>query len=360
MKFSMKNAALSELLGKAQGCISAAAVTENLKNYKFSALETGDLVVGSADIDIAFEGTCKGIQVEEPGTVCLPAAKMNDIVRLSTDVITIDASQKTFTADVASKKAKWKIQGRDPRDFPQMVLFAPDSPKFEVPKDILLSGLKSVRHAVTKEETRANMLMVFADASGFRATDGKRVALYLADGMDEMRIPAPAVDELVRLLAMSSAKKVQVRESKGSIAFLIGGDVFTSRQLTAKFVDLKSILTAAQNKSIHKVSVPKADFARCVEQVGITVSKKGLVELKMSPGSVVLNTVDESGNTGEAEMTATVEQSATVAVDITFVIEALKVMDSDKMTISYGIDSLTNPVIFSGKSAKCLILQMRN
>lgn len=360
MKVIVKKTVLAEMVEKAQGCLSCQAVTDNLRYYYLSA-QGSALTIRSADIDIMYQGVVEQITVEAEGELCLPAAKMNDIVRLSIDTVTIDQESGGFLTTILSKNASWKIQGRDPHDFPPMPDYRKDiETAVEVPLDSLLKGLKSVKHAVTTEETRANMLMVNINEAGMFATDGKRVAIFRVEGLPPVRIPSPAIDELIRLLSMSSAKMVKVKDGEGNIAFGIGSDVFVSRQLTAKFVDLTKVLKKVEEESVNGLELAKADVVRAVEQAGITVGKKGVLDIKIGNGEVVFLTTDELGNSGSMKIPMSPGGVAkNVSIDYRFIVDALKVIEGDKVTVQYPNEGSLTAVSFRGGKVNCLILPMR-
>lgn len=210
-------------------------------------------------------------------------------------------------AGVEAGGASWTIQLPDSSAYPQLT--APSSLSFtDYPREKLLAALHSVRHAVCKDVSLANYTQVQVSKDGAgqawaTASDGNRIArAALPDFPEGFCIPAPALDDVMRLLAMKGPD-VGVAQTPKLVAFRVGHVVYTTAKRMLPFPSVDNLLKAAAND--EKLTVDAVKLKAAVRRVRIAADAgTAAMALALSPAGATLTARDE-GSSALEEVPAT-------------------------------------------------------
>lgn len=209
-------------------------------------------------------------------------------------------------AGVSGGGASWTIQLPDSTAYPELT--APHSLDFKTyQRDKLLAALHSVRHAVCRDGSLANLTQVQisriatpdeSDSMAWvTASDGNRLARAELPGFPEaFCIPAPALDDLMKLLAMKGAE-VGVAQTPKLVAFRVGHVVYTATKRMLPFPDVDSQLLKKAQANDEKLSVDAVKLRAAVRRVRIAADAgTSAMALALSPSSATLTAKDEGGS----------------------------------------------------------------
>lgn len=241
MKLSIARRDLHPPLAVVQRIVERRNTIPILSNVLLSADARG-LTLRATDLDIEIS-TRIAAEVEEPGAITVPAARLHDIVgKLADGQIRLEAAGDSASeVRLVSGRARFALQALPAIDYP--ALESGELPHaFGLPADLLAAALEGVALAISTEETRyyLNGVYVHADANllTFVATDGHRLSLVRrdcpdgADGMPGVIVPRKTVAEVSKL-CRGNPKEARLSISDTKIRFEIGDVTVSCRASTA-------------------------------------------------------------------------------------------------------------------------------
>ena len=294
MKFTIDSASFAKGLGLPLGVITLKTTIPILGNFLIEADQGGIRITGT-DLELAAISSLPA-EVKESGKACIPAKRLTEIVRsLSEDELTVTVLENHW-ASVTSGRAKFKLTGLSPDNFPTIPQSPPDS--INLPASILHTALRRTLFAVTKEESRytLNGVLLALDAQGLRlvATDGHRLALSVSPLAEQPKpqsllVPRDAATLLLRLL--SDAKDdatVTFASDDSHIFFGLGDQKLISRRLTGQFPGYEAILPKDNNLV---ATVRPEILATALHRVATLADERSnFVKLSLKPGSLEVST----------------------------------------------------------------------
>jgi DNA polymerase-3 subunit beta len=340
MKVICNRGALLEALTVAGTVVASRTPKPSLQCVKLSALDKA-LTVMATDLEVAIRYTDHQVQIDEPGEALVPADKMRDIVRESVD--------DTLSIEIAGDNAIIKGQDSNFKIFTQNVAEFPPVPDFEGEAQFSIAGghlkqlIGQTLFAAAKESSRYAFNGVLITAKGGKvslvATDGRRLAMAKGDlvsdkiGKDGVTaiIPAKALTLIDKLVDdPEEAVGFQIKENQ--ILVHTSSATLTSSLVEGQFPPFEDVIPKDCDK---KMTASTADFLAKIrlaslltteesKGVRLTFTKKGLVLSSRSPES------------GEATVNFPCKYEGTdveIGFNPTFLIEALRVVDSDEITL---------------------------
>jgi DNA polymerase-3 subunit beta len=340
MKVICNRGALLEALNVAGTVVASRTPKPSLQCVKLSAPDKS-LTIMATDLEVAIRYIDHQVQIDQPGEALVPADKMRDIVRESVD--------DTLSIEIAGDNAIIKGQDSNFKIFTQNVAEFPPVPDFEGPPQFEIAGghlkqlIGQTLFAAAKESSRYAFNGVLVNVKGKKislvATDGRRLAMAKGDlvsdnsGKDGVKaiIPAKALTLIDKLVDdPEEAVGFQIKENQ--ILVHTSSATLTSSLVEGQFPPFEDVIPKDCDK---KMTASTADFLAKIKLaslltteeskgVRLTFSKKGLVLSSRSPES------------GEATVNFPCKYEGTdveIGFNPTFLIEALRVVDSDDITL---------------------------
>jgi DNA polymerase-3 subunit beta len=340
MKVICNRGALLEALTVAGNVVASRTPKPALQCVKLSALDKS-LTVAATDLEVAIRYTDHQVQIDAPGEALVPADKIRDIVRESVDD-TISIEIAGDNAIIKGSDSQFKIFTQNVNEFPPVPDFEGD-PQFTIQGGALKQLIGQTLFAAAKESSRYafNGVLVSAKAKKVNlvATDGRRLAQAKGDlgsdsiGKDGAKaiVPAKALTLIDKLIDdPEEAVAFQIKENQ--ILVHTSNATLTSSLVEGQFPPYEDVIPRDCDK---KMTASTADFLAKIrlaslltteesKGVRLTFSKKGLVLSSRSPES------------GEATVNFPCKYEGTdveIGFNPTFLIEALRVVDSDEITL---------------------------
>jgi len=249
----------------------------NLPILSYVLIETHNssmfLTTTNLDIGITHEIP---VQIEESGTIILPARKFNDIIKeLPEDTININTKKNNLTL-IETKKCQFKLMGLSYEEFPKLPKLT-NQEIVKINQEEFKEMLSLVSFAVSYDETRyilnGILCQINKDNISLIATDGKRLAFYqkkLGQGINkslEIIIPIKTINELNRNLAEEGELLICVGASQ--ILLDLGKTQIISRLIEGEFPDYKQIIPPI---SPNKIKIDREQFLLAVRRAALLVT----------------------------------------------------------------------------------------
>jgi DNA polymerase-3 subunit beta len=340
MKVICNRGALLEALNVAGTVVASRTPKPALQCVKLSAPEKS-LTVAATDLEVAIRYTDHQVQIDEPGECLVPADKMRDIVRESVDD-TLSIETSGDNAIIKGQDSNFKIFTQNVQEFPPVPDFEGE-PQFEIAGGHLKQLIGQTLFAAAKESSRYAFNGVLVNVKGKKislvATDGRRLAMAKGDlvsdnsGKDGVKaiIPAKALTLIDKLVDdPEEAVGFQIKENQ--VLVHTSNATLTSSLVEGQFPPFEDVIPKDCDK---KMTASTADFLAKIrlaslltteesKGVRLTFTKKGLVLSSRSPES------------GEATVNFPCKYEGSdveIGFNPTFLIEALRVVDSDEITL---------------------------
>ncbi len=296
----------------------------------------------STDLERSIKTYC-ACNVVEQGSILLPAKKLIQIVKeLPSDSVTIETTETSAT--IKSGTSRFRIVGLSTDDYP-FVNRAVGDTLIEMSESDLLEYVKRSQHAASQDESRYTLNGIYfsriANELRIASTDGKRLVeqTKLSEGNDFSFIfPLQSIQPLVSLC--SGIATVSIKQCDNGVFFDFGDTTFWTKTVEGKYPDYRSIMNKDYDVSAN---VDRELFTKCVNRASLVVSdKSNKIAIQFEKDSIkVIGESQEHGDFEENVKCACGESEVfTVAVNPRFLLESLKVLSDDIITMRYKKDSM--------------------
>ena len=354
MKITISKEELAQGVQTIQSALSSRTTLPILLNF---LMETEDkrVKVVSTDLEMGVKHYIKA-DIESDGSITIPAKKFADILHSlpeSQDVeLAVDAGGKI---SLKCGRSRFGIVGAPKSEYPVLPDFNKAS-AFELPAGVIAHMVRKTIFAASSDETRHVLNGVFWAAKKgtleMVATDGRRLAVVAQKVLPKEKefaviVPTKVLAEFLRLVSLleiedGDEEKMLVAVTENQITFQLKGTTLLSRLVGGSFPNYeqvipskKEVIFTASTKDLHAVT-KRASL--CAVDRGGSVKyalKKGQLHVSASSQNNEFNE-DLSVEYGGAEFA--------VAFNPQFVLDALKHVDTDK--VSVAMTSPVNPALF--------------
>lgn len=269
MKVTVKNADIARELNHLEKIVGKKPTIQVLANVLIKAQE-GTIILCATDLEIGLVGACAA-QVDEPGSITLPAKKLVEIVRAQTDPELRLESDTRGAVQFTSGKFKSRLQSLPATDFPGIPSIN-GHPSMTLPRAPLKSMLQQVRYAMSDKDQRYYMRGAYmALPEGqllLAATDMARLSLTEVpregEPWESTLVPDKAVDELIALLSEDGQTDVTFVRSDRHLFFVVEGRLLISRQVDGKFPNYERIIP---HNNQHVATIDRESFVAVLRRL---------------------------------------------------------------------------------------------
>jgi DNA polymerase-3 subunit beta len=369
MEFTVNKSDLVRELSLSQGVVEKKTTIPSLSNVLIEA--KGDRIeLTATDLELGIRSSCGG-KVSKEGSVCVPAKKLLDYVRLLDEGEVAIKTLENHWIQITYKRSRTKLVGMSRESFP--VLPQLPSKHVEVPAGAFNGMIARTIFAISSEESRYTLngalLVVKPEGLAMVATDGHRLALVektVANSLpSEVRalIPRKAMGEIQKLLGeMDQAGSVQFAKSESHLFFRFGERLLVSQQLTGQFPNYEAVIPKDNTRT---VVIERGEITAAVQRVAqfaddrtraIRMSLKAPNQVKLSASSSELG---ESEETIEAPYTG---DAIDVGFNAQYLLDFLRAPGASQVQFDLKDEQsagLVHPVDDEGESYRYVVMPMR-
>ena len=283
-----KSALLKEL-SFIQGVVERKNTIPILSNLLLESVNGGIGIKGT-DMDVSISTLCEA-EVRKPGSVCVQAKKLFEIVRALPDSEIEIKVGENEQVGIVCERARFKMPGIARDNFPEIPVF--DGRFVSLPAEMISTFIGRTAFAITNEESRYALngakFELAAGAARMVATDGHRLAFvekksdsFDGDKIDAL-IPKKTLAELAKLCADGS-DAVEVGRSENHLFFRVGKRLLASRTLSGQFPNYEMVLPK-ENK--HRLSLPGSVISGAIRRVALMSDERShAVRFEVGEGQV--------------------------------------------------------------------------
>lgn len=364
MHFTISKTKLLKELAALIGIIERKSTIPILGNLLLEATVDG-LTLKGTDLDVSLS-TRADAEVKQPGALCVPAKKLNDIVRNLPDAeieVKLDGEQMQML--LKCERSKFKLLGLPTENFPEIP--ATEGEFLNVPAAMLRALIARTEFAITKEESRFALNGAKVEIKGGRArmvaTDGHRLSLAEAaleqTAEIDVLIPKKTLIEVSKLAA--DAEQVEMALSVNHVFFRAGARLLSSRLLTGQFPNYDLVLPKKNN---NRITVAVSDLSAAVRRVALMADERSrAIKIDLKDGRLSLSAV--STDAGEADESLSADYNGpliTICLNAEYLLDVLGLDLGEKIVIAFkdkDLPILLTPAESGEVEFKGVIMPMR-
>ena len=345
MKVTCDRAALLESLNVVSPVALTRTPKEVLKCVKLTA-QDATLTLAATDLELAVRATTPRVEVQTPGEALVPADKISQIVRESSDpTLAIEVDQELM--HIRGEDAHYQIFGQSPDDFPSLPQFEGD-PDFNINAGDLHKLIAQTIFATARETSRyaINGVLVERDTNKLTvvATDGRRLAMAKGACKPSKKdaeptktsaiVPTKALNMLLKLFD-DPDQAVRVRLADNRILFATDEQLLASNLVDGNFPPYQDVIPRDSDK---KATVDIVTLSSAVRRAALLTNEESKgVRFAFSAEGLTLSS--RAPEMGEAQIKVDLPEFNGDPIEIgfnpQFLLEALKITQSDQANLEF-------------------------
>jgi len=343
MKVTCDRTALVDAINLVGGVVVARSPKPVLGCVYLKA-EDQTLSLSATDLEIALAITTPRVEIPEAGEALIPAEKLNQIVRESSDT-TLTIESEAEATHIRGEDAHFKIFGYPVADFPSIPSFQGE-PEFTIESAPLARLVHQTAFATARENSRYAINGVLLEREGNQliivATDGRRLALARgtcqgAGGENTTTSAIIPVKTLTLLSRLLQETEGEVRVSLGDNQILFGTDhaTLSSNLVEGNFPPYRDVIPKDNDR---KATIATDVLSSAVRRAALLTNQdsKGV---RMSFSESGLDLSSRAPEMGEAEihseLAAWEGEPLEIGFNPQFLLDALKVIQEEQVTIEF-------------------------
>jgi len=348
MELSVTQENLARALGAASRVASSKTQLPILSNILLRT-DGKRLMVAATNLEIATTQHI-GAKIINEGAITVPARLITEFVASlpkTTATLKVTDNKLHIMADGYNST----INGTLADDFPELptinekaaVTYAIDaaSLKQAIGQTILTASGDATRPVLTGVYWHSHDgALYLAATDGYRLSE-KRLVNTKSDV--SAIIPTSTLQEVLRVLTDDS-EEVEVLFDESQVRFRLNDSEITSRLIDGNFPDYRQLIPASSESVI---TIPRADFAQITKVAGLFARESGgsvTLTADTEKDKLSLHSVASELGENTSEASAEVSADGQVTLNSRYLIEALGVLDGEKVTFR-----------FSGKLSPCVL-----
>ncbi|MBK90032.1 MAG: DNA polymerase III subunit beta [Chloroflexi bacterium] len=344
----MKLSCIQSNLRKGLATVSRAVATRSTipeTQNVLIATDNGRLKLTATNLEIAIT-TWIGAQIEEEGSVTIPARMLSDFINTLPDKkVDIETVPSPIGLKIHCANFDAQMNGIDPENYPPIPNIS-DGPKISISSSDFKSSLSRVRFAVATDESRPALTGVKVDVKDKQFTlasaDGFRLAIESGScesSVDEdvsVIVPGRTMNEIFSLLGTDSGMlDMTVTEQKSQALFKFGDVEVVTQLIQGNFPDYERLIPSEKGTTCR---VNREDLLQATNAASVFARDgSGIIRMvsdDSEDGSVRIMSQAEELGSNESRVKASIEGEETrIAFNSKFLNEILSVLDGDEVEI---------------------------
>jgi len=338
VKLTCDRAELLDAVGLAASIVPTRSPRKILENVLLRASKDGVEVLAT-DLEVSVRASIVKADVDRPGDALLPAARAVPIIReLEGDKVEISCEDKVTT--ISAGGSVFRVVGEDASEFPAIPTMSGEG-AVRFGKTQLEAMIRKTSFAAAVEATRYALNGVLFDLAPGRlrlvATDGKRLALterpveIAGQAPVHVVVPTKGVTLLARL-GRPEEETLELKFSEHQLLARSARATLAAQLVQGHFPPYDSVVP----KDLpQKIEFESGRFLAALRRASL-LSTKESKSVKFAFGFNKVTMTSRTPDVGESSVELPIAYAGDpleVAFDPTYILEAMKVIESDRFTL---------------------------
>lgn len=347
----MRISCLQENLSRGLGIVGRATATRTtlpITNHVLISTDQSRLKLSATNLEIAISCWI-GAQVEEEGTIAIPAGLLTDFINaLPSDKIDMSVAPGTQMMELKCARFEAHISGQRSDEFPPIPQIG-EGITTKIAARLFRTAIIQVAFAAAADDSRPVLTGSYAQFSGDKLTlvaaDGFRLAVHhlpLATPVDEeigVIIPARSLRELERLLRdQEEPVTLTINPQRSQMLFHLGNIEIVSQLIQGTFPNYNQLIP--QSHATRAV-VNVAEFLRAIRSASVFARDgSGIVRFSISPsgetspGRITISARAEEIGDNLGEIEAMIEgEEAKIAFNSKYLMDLFNVLEDEEVSL---------------------------
>jgi DNA polymerase-3 subunit beta len=293
----------------------------------------------ATDLEMTIKCSISDIDVDEQGSITIPAKKFIDIIReLPNSEVKINIDEKNLI-NIRCDKISYKIMGLPKSDFPPIIEPKKEAIQLKLNQGMFKDMIKKTIFAVSPDESRKTLTGVYfiLEEGNIKlvGTDGHRLAFIKnsigkSDKTAKIIIPTKVLNELVKIMGEDNDIEISILDNQ--IIFKLKDIVISSRLIEGQYASYEQIINRVFDK---KVRVNRENLLKAVKRVSLlAVDKVNAVKIKTEESKLLMSATAIDIGEAEEEIDAEYKgEEAAIAFNSKYVMDVLKVLEKESVDI---------------------------
>ncbi|GED22654.1 DNA polymerase III subunit beta [Halomonas halmophila] len=340
MKFSISREALLRPLTLVAGVVERRQTLPVLSNVLIQ-VEQDQVSLTGTDLEVELIGRTVANQVDEAGSVTVPARKLMDICKSLPEQSDIQLAVEDNRAVLRSGRSRFTLSTLPVAEFPN-IEDGQASTELSLPRGTLKRLIDATSFAMAQQDVRYylnGMLLEFGtNLVRTVATDGHRLAVasrsaeVQVEPAQKLIVPRKGVMELVRLLD-DGEDPVSITLGSTHVRAHTGDFTFTSKLVDGKFPDYERVVPKGGDKVLI---ADRAELRQVLSRTAILSNEKYRgVRLNLEEGN--LRVMANNPEQEEAEENVGVEYTGPameIGFNVGYLVDVMSVLDEDRVQLT--------------------------
>ena len=319
----------------------------------------------ATDLEIGVITKISGVEVQEEGSISIPAKKISDIVKeLPNKEIHLSA-KKNNQVTIKCDKSIFKIMGLPKDEYPKVPEIS-DKDALTVPQRQLKMMLSSTAFAISKDETRYilnGILFVLSDKKlRVVATDGRRLAMVEKETPKPLGfskrviVPAKAVAELQRILKDDGDVKILFSENQ--IAFELDDSQLITRLIEGEYPNYEQVIPKS---SQDKLKANRENFYSAIKRASLLATPDSQsIKLDLLKNRIIISKASQDGSESREEVDCVYSgEEFTIGFNPNYLMDALKNINEEEVEFEFAGQDRRGVIRAEGGDYIYIILPVR-
>jgi DNA polymerase-3 subunit beta len=299
MKFVVSSVDLLSHLQNVSRVISSKNTLPILDNVLFK-LEGKTLELTASDLESTFVTSMELENASDAGSIAIPARLLLDTLKEFPDQpLTFNVNLDDFKVVISSENGQYDLPGQNGDDFPQLPAIKEESKaSFQIPTDVLLSGITNTLFATADDELRPVMNGIFFELSSdeltFVASDAHKLVRYKrsdikTDASASFIMPKKPSSLLKSILPKEKGEVLVEFDNKNAF-FTLSKYKLISRLVEGNYPSYNSVIPT---DNPNKVIIDRLKFFNALKRVSVFSNQaSNLVKLQLTGNQMTVSAQD--------------------------------------------------------------------
>ena len=350
MEFIVNHKHFTQALSDVSKAISTKAIIPILSGIKITADQSGIIFIASNSNIFIEKFIPSAIDDEQittilqAGTIVVPAKYFIEIIKkMPSDIVIKSKNEQTIT--IQSEEITLNLNGFPANEFPNVPQID-DHAEIQIETKQLIDAFKQTVFAVAKNESRPVLTGVHIELDHNKlicaATDSHRLAIRETLISTNMKanciVPSATINELLKLIN-SNLEFVSIYLSESHIIFTFGTTTLYSRLIEGKYPNISTLIP---NEFQTVINIDRQRMLQGVDRSSLLASEwaNNNVNLEIVNESTIQisSNASQIGKISETQQIDGLqgEKQLNISFDGRFMVEALKAIKEETITLSFG------------------------
>jgi len=311
-------------------------------------LKNGVLSITGSNLEVEVNKSLSGVSADDV-EITLAANKLVEICRALPPGSDITIKVDPGKAIVTSAKSRFTLKSLPANEFPELKAMEYQE-RFTLPVDAFKRILELTAFSMAAQDVRYYLNGILLEVENNRlvavATDGHRLSKSEAlldnnqtPDKHQIIIPRKAIQEIMRLLNSLSetgggeTESVKLELNNKHLKLSASDTIITATLINGQFPEYESILSADLDKSIQ---INRQQFLESLSRISVlTNDRLHGVRLNFNDNVLKVSTNNPEQEEAEDELPCAYEgEEITTSFNVNYIIEALKVIDSENVILN--------------------------